>query len=167
MLRSAVLIICRVIQLSSITILILFALSLFIVPVSTHCGRTFACSSNLKALWSAQLNYASQYGRPHGDMPTETGGSFWLRLQETPKPLIDRYEPFFCPLACEDPVAGRTSYRGPTRPVATHRDEDPVGADREGNHDDEGGWVLTKLGDIRFCDSHEALWIRARETTKD
>jgi len=126
------------------------------------------CASNLKSLWTSAINYAAQYGKPNGDMPEETGSAFWLKLQQTPKPMIDRYEPFFCPLTDEFPGPGRCSYRGPAQPVRSMRDVDPVGADKEGNHGKgEGGNVLTKMGDIRDYNEDEPMWVRARATTKD
>jgi hypothetical protein len=129
-----------------------------------------ACASNLKSLWTSQFNYAAQYDKPDGDMPDETGSAFFLRLQRTPKPLIDRHEPFFCPLTDETPGPGRCSYRGPALPIKEMMKQhlDPLSADKEGNHGPgAGGNVLTKMGDIKEVGETDPLWLRARVTTKD
>ena len=126
------------------------------------------CASNLRSLWQSQFNYAAQYGRPDGAFPEETGVDFWLKLQRTPKPLIDRYEPFICPLSNETPGPGRCSYRGPAFPIRTMSPDDPFAADKEGNHGKgNGGSVLTKTGDCSDVEQLDPLWIRARVTTKE
>ena len=152
-----------------LVIIIGIVAALLLPPIhGTSCSRVTFCSSNLKSLWGSQLNYGNQYGRPNGIMPTETGSAFWLKLQKSPKPLIDRYEPFFCPLVSEEVGPGRTSYRGPALPLSDHPELDPVGADKEGNHGEgEGGNVITRLGDIRSVEEDDVLWIRAKTTTKE
>lgn len=131
-------------------------------------GNFIGCASNLRSLWQSQFNYAVQYGRPDGRMPEATGSDFFLILQRTPRPLIDRYEPFICPMSGEEPGPGRCSYRGPAHPIGTMSPEDPVAADKEGNHGKgEGGNVLTKTGDVGSYNWNEAMWIRARVTTKE
>ena len=141
---------------------ILAALLLPQIAKAIRNARVTACSTNLKSLWQSQMNYANQYGRPNGIMPTETGSAFWLKLQRTPKPMIDRWEPFFCPLVSENPEEGKTSYRGPSKNVNRMEDKYPVGADQnqpENNHGEgEGGNVLTKMGDIRPYEESDAMW---------
>jgi len=143
----------------------------FMIPAvsrSIRLASRASCASNLRSLWQSQFNYAAQYGRPNGDLPEDTGVDFWLRLQRTPKPLIDRYEPFFCPLANETPGPGRSSYRGPAFPIRTMKPEDPFAADKEGNHGPgEGGNVMTPRGDVEEVGANDPLWIRARTTTKE
>ncbi|HEY3227085.1 MAG TPA: hypothetical protein VGK61_08855, partial [Planctomycetota bacterium] len=79
---------------------------------SIRLANVTGCATNLRSLWQSQFNYAAQYGGPRHSLPTETGSAFWLKLQNTPKPLIDRYEPFICPVSGEIPGPGRCSYRG-------------------------------------------------------
>ena len=156
-----------------VVLAILGILSALLMPqiaraLRSGCGRPSGCASNLKSLWTSMMNYGAQYGRPNGDLPEETGADFYLRLQRTPKPMIDRFEPFFCPLTDETPSPGRCSYRGPAYALRKMNAGDPVGADKEGNHGKgEGGNVMTQQGDIRDYDEDEPTWIRARVTTKE
>lgn len=62
---------------------------------SIRSAHDTSCASNLRSLWQSQFNYAAQYGGPNHSLPSETGSAFWLKLQNAPKPMIDRYEPFF------------------------------------------------------------------------
>ena len=127
-----------------------------------------SCASNLKSLWTSQFNYAALYGKPDGKLPEATGSDFFLALQRTPKPMISRYEPFICPLSDETPGPGRCSYRGPAYSLRLKESEDPVSADKEGNHGPgRGGNVLTKTGDVFEVEETDALWLRARTTTKE
>ena len=105
------------------------------------------CANNLRSVWQACFNYAAQYGRPNGIMQTETGSDFWLKLRKTPKPILEKVDPLFCPLASHDQTIEQTSFRGPARNVNKMDDKDPVGADFDGNHGSKtGGNVLTKTG---------------------
>jgi hypothetical protein len=153
-----------------ITLLLAIFAAFYIQFFSSSTGhhRSTGCASNLRSLLQSQFNYAAHYGRPDGAFPDETGIDFWLKLQRTPKPIIDRYEPFFCPASGETPGPGRCSYRGPAFPIRTMAPEDPFAADKEGNHGKgEGGNVITKTGDVGWCDETDPLWIRARTTTKE
>jgi len=153
-----------------ITLLIAVIVAL-VVPSFVRAMRRASrgtCSSSLRSLWQSQFNYAAQYGRPNGDMPDETGVAFWLKLQRTPKPLIDRYELFTCPESDDVPGPGRCSYRGPAFPIRTMSPEDPLAADKEGNHGrGQGGNILRKTGDVGSYEETDPLWIRARTTTKE
>ena len=148
---------------------ILAALLLPQIARAIRNARVTSCASNLKSLWTSQFNYAAQYGRPNGLMPKETGSAFWLKLQHTPKPLIERHEPFFCPLANDEIVADATSFRGPVANVNKMDDKDPVGADKnlpENNHGaGEGGNVLTKTGDISEYSETDTMWQNADQKT--
>jgi hypothetical protein len=122
------------------------------------------CRWNLRSLWQVQFNYSAQYGA----MPDETGGDFWLILQKSPRPLIDRYEVFLCPQTDETPGPGRCSFRGPARPIRLMDLESPVAADKEGNHGvDSGGTILMKTGDVSEYEQSDVMWFRARLTTKE
>jgi prepilin-type N-terminal cleavage/methylation domain-containing protein len=146
---------------------ILAALLLPQIPRAIRHNCSTRCASNLRSLMQAQFNYSALYTRPQGLMPSETGGDFWLKLQRTPKPIVGRYEIFFCPLSGDEIVPGQTSYRGPAMNVNKLDDSDPIAADKEGNHGPgDGGNVLSKTGDISEFKETDALWLRARVTTK-
>lgn len=162
----------RITLVGSIVVAILFIVgaALFVAPFArTLRGRgSVGCASNLRSLWQSQFNYAAQYGRPDGRMPEATGSDFFLALQRTPKPLIDRYEPFICPASGDEPGPGRCSYRGPAFRIRTMAPEDPFAADKEGNHGKgQGGNVLTGTGDVHEVGETDPAWIRARSTTKE
>ena len=151
---------------------VIIGLGLVLVPsllrAARRMNRSVSCSSSLRSLWQCQYNYAAHYGRTHDHMVEALGSDFFLALQRTPKPLIDRFEPFFCPLVDDDIVPGRTSYRGPAFPIRKMDDKDPVAADKEGNHGPgEGGSILTRTGDVSEYTENDALWIRARTTTRE
>jgi prepilin-type N-terminal cleavage/methylation domain-containing protein len=133
-------------------------------------ARITACTSNLRSLWQSQFTWASQNGGASKLMSSATGGAFWLKLQEGPRPMISRHEVFFCPLAGEDLGPGATSYRGPRTNVNRMDDKSPVGADKnlpENNHGQgEGGNVLTKLGDVREYSEEDPVWREADVTTE-
>jgi hypothetical protein len=117
------------------------------------------CATNLRSLYQSTFNYAIQYGGPHRLQPTDTGSDFWLRLKRTPKPLIEKTEVFFCPLADHDQTVDQTSFRGPATNINKMDDKDPVGADFDGNHGkDKGGNVLTKLGDVAPYGPEDPMW---------
>jgi prepilin-type N-terminal cleavage/methylation domain-containing protein len=141
---------------------ILAALLLPQIARAIRNARITGCASNIKSLWTSQMNYAAQYGKPNGVMPIETGSAFWLKLQHTPKPMIDRWEPFYCPLVAESFDPDQTSFRGPAKNVNRMEDKYPVGADKNtptNNHGEgEGGNVLTKMGDIRDYDEGDQMW---------
>ena len=138
--------------------------ALAVAPALQDERRMTMCASNLKSMWSSCLNYAAMYGRPNGIMQTETGSDFWLKLKRTPKPLIERVDPFFCPLAAHDKALDQTSYRGPARDVNRMEDESPVGADFDGNHGaGKGGNVIRKLGDVRDYQADDPVWKSCEE----
>jgi hypothetical protein len=129
-------------------------------------AKRTACASNLRSLWQACFNYAAQYGRPNGIMQTETGSDFWLKLRKTPKPLLDKVDPLFCPLAGHDQAVEQTSFRGPASDVNKIGDEDPVGADFDGNHGPKkGGNVILKHGGVTHYADTDAVWVAAAQKT--
>jgi len=135
---------------------------------SRSASRVTGCASHLRLLWQAQFDYAARHGSPSQIMPTHVGKDFILKLQLGPDPVLARHDVFFCPVSGEEVYSNRTSYRGPRTNVNKLEDTDPVLADKEGNHGrGEGGNVLTKIGDVREYAETDALWIRARVTTRD
>ncbi|HEY3226209.1 MAG TPA: prepilin-type N-terminal cleavage/methylation domain-containing protein [Planctomycetota bacterium] len=148
---------------------ILAALLLPQIARAIRNARVTGCATNLRSLWQSQFNYAAQYGGPHKIMPVDVGGNFWLKLQNTPKPMIDRWEPFFCPIAGDEIVQGQTSFRGPFANVNKMEDKDPVGADKnlpQNNHGaGQGGNVLTKTGDVNEYSETDTMWQAAETKT--
>jgi len=65
-------------------------------------------------------------------------------------------------------VPGDLDYRGPAVSLRKLKNEDPICADRVGNHGaGKGGNVLLRTGAVHACDEKDALWLRAAETTSD
>lgn len=136
-------------------------------------SRETACASNLRALWGCAFNYANQRANYVDSdsllrMPEDTGADFFMRLQKEYPPLKGRYVTFTCPISGEASGPGRTSYRGPATFVSNLRGEDPIAADKEGNHGrGRGGNVLVRMGDVSHYEETDPIWIRARITTKE
>lgn len=127
-------------------------------------AKRTACASNLRLLWMACHNYAAQYGKPDGLMQADTGSDFWLKLRKTPKALLDRVDPLFCPLAGHDQTIEQTSFRGPAADVNKYEHEDPVGADFDGNHGlKKGGNVILKHGGVTHYQQADAIWQAAEK----
>ncbi len=126
------------------------------------------CANNLSQLWKIQNIYMSQFGGRMKLMPAETGTAFWLKLTKTQPPLIDKdfAEIFQCPVQKKDEGWGTCDYRGPSMPVSKLEDNDPVGADIDGNHGArKGGNVLLKSSDVIEVSEDNDLWrLAARKT---
>jgi hypothetical protein len=59
-------------------------------------------------------------------------------------------------------------YRGPARPFREIRNEEPIAADRVGNHGPgKGGNVLLKTGHVYTVPEGHPLWAAAAQTTSD
>jgi hypothetical protein len=75
------------------------------------------------------------------------------------------------PLDLNCPVKGRSreiDYRGPARPLPQMRADEPILADRPGNHGPGmGGNVVLKTGAMRPCAETDALWTAAASSTSD
>lgn len=69
------------------------------------------------------------------------------------------------------PVKGRSpeiDYRGPARPLHLMERDEPILADRPGNHGPGlGGNVVLKSGALAACAEHDALWAAATRSTSD
>jgi len=125
-------------------------------------ARVTRCASNLRALWQTQLQYQA-WVCPYGPLSPKRGHEFWHQWKRVHPSAND----FDCPLSEEGRRIG-LSYRGPCRDANRLKPDDPVGADREGNHGPgQGGNVLLKSGDVREVSESDPLWVRARETTMD
>jgi hypothetical protein len=70
------------------------------------------------------------------------------------------------PLADHDWTVDQTSYRGPAVNVNKMEDEDPVGADFDGNYGaGKGGNVLIRTGAVFHRAADEVVWKAAAEKT--
>lgn len=153
--------------------LVLLLLVYFFWAPCTHCppitpgGR---CARNLSQMYKFMLMPTMKHGE-RGSLPPQTGSAFWLGLSRTSPPLIDDQEPeswklFSCPVMNRVLPPGETDYRGPKVDVNTLQEDDPIGADKEGNHGPgKGGCVLLKSGEVKVVEADDPLWLRAAETT--
>lgn len=129
-------------------------------------ARVTSCANNLKQLWIMQNQYVVHFGGPQKLLPSETGDAFWLKLSKPPiqmigESLLDIYQ---CPVENADDEG--CDYRGPAKDVNGYADEDPVGADVDGNHGEgRGGNVIQKSGDVRTVAADNGLWAKAAEKT--
>jgi|ERR1043166_4005394 hypothetical protein len=65
-------------------------------------------------------------------------------------------------------VPGGIDYRGPARPLPQMRPDEPIFADRPGNHGPgKGGNVILKTGAISACAENDSLWSAAARSTSD
>lgn len=143
--------------------------SLVTAWASIRISRMRTCQANLKSLWQAQFDYAArETSSCCGPMRTPVGGDYWVELQRGRRPVVDSYERFFCPVAGERAVEGRTSYRGPRHNVNKMDDLDAIGADKEGNHGrGKGGHILKKTGEIFEASGNDPGWSLAQLTTRE
>ena len=75
------------------------------------------------------------------------------------------------PLDLNCPVKGRSAeidYRGPARPLPQMRSDEPILADRPGNHGrGQGGNVVLKTGAMFMCAENDPMWSAASRSTSD
>ena len=143
---------------------ILAALLLPAIARAIRNAKVTGCLNNLKQLWTMQTNYMVQFGGRRKIYPTESGGAFWIKLHNTTPPLIDStvLDIYVCSLSGNVPDGITTDYRGPSANVNKAGDGDPVGADKETNHEQggvkEGGNVLRKSGDVVTVGPNDAAF---------
>lgn len=111
-------------------------------------SRIVGCASNLRQLWTMQMNWAHQNGSKALKMSDATGKAFWKALRETRPPLVgdDELELLLCRVK-DSNARGEIEFWGPPAPVSKLAGGAPVGCDVPGNHD-KGGIVLRKSGDV-------------------
>jgi type II secretory pathway pseudopilin PulG len=120
--------------------------------------QRLACANHLKQLHAMGHIYASLH---RGRWPEETGAAFWTTFQRMNPPLLesDLNEIYFCPILAQPGDLGQTDYRGPASNVNPGTADDPIGADKIGNHGEGyGGNVLRKAGDVQELDRDDPLW---------
>lgn len=136
---------------------------LVVLFVSTKKRSDFElCKTRLQEIDRA-MRRGELFSSPKWDA-AGTGRAFFARHAEWPS----RYP---IPLEFDCPVKGRPGeidYRGPARPLRELANEDPMAADRVGNHGPgRGGNVLRKDGAVHEAGEGDPLWTRAAETTSD
>ncbi len=122
------------------------------------------CSGNLRVLYMAVRS---------GDLPdapgwdrAATGRAFFAFPDRWPgRQKRDFAGHLLCPVkGTRDDV----DYRGPAASLRTMKDDDPIIADRPGNHGPGlGGNVVLLTGQIYACPETHPLWLRAARTTSD
>lgn len=71
----------------------------------------------------------------------------------------------YCPVKA---TRKECDYRGPAKPLREIKNEEPIAADRVGNHGPEkGGNVLLKTGAVHTAGIKDALWVAADQSTSD
>jgi hypothetical protein len=120
------------------------------------------CAANLRLIDRA-LRTGDLFNSPRWDA-AGTGRNFLTRPDLWPTRQHLPYD-IACPVKGD---TGEVDYRGPARLLRETAAEDPLVADRPGNHGlGRGGNVLLKRGDLFPCAESDPLWNRAGETTSD
>ena len=147
---------------------ILAALLLPAIARAIRNAKMTACSNNLSQLFKMQTNYMVTFGGSFKSMPSETCGSFWIKLTQVSPPLIDATlkDIFACSVKGTGVTFGVTDYRGPNGNINTFGDGDAIGADKLNNHGTgEGGNVLRRSGDVTIVAASDTLWTQAASKT--
>lgn len=144
----------------------LAAAVLLLVLSAAKENRDEQCRFHLMRMWNALGAAENPSSREWDGQPT--GRAFWDRAAVWPggKIPLDRRE-LVCPLLDRTeagPGVEHIDYRGPARSLRELRADDPVAADRAGNHPTRGN-VLMRSGAILAAD--DAAWARAAQTTSD
>jgi hypothetical protein len=120
------------------------------------------CGVNLRSIY-IQMRSGEPVTSPKW-APAGTGRAFLASYPEWPTHQ-DR------PLDLNCPVKGRSAeidYRGPARPLHLMERDEPIVADRPGNHGPgNGGNVLLKSGALQTCTERDPLWAQAARSTSD
>jgi len=106
-----------------------------------------------------------------GELPNSTKwdavgrGRDFFRNQEKWPTYQQRDLDYFCPVKG---TKKDCDYRGPAKPLREIANDQPMAADRVGNHGPgKGGNVLLKTGQVFTVAEKDALWAAAAETTSD
>ena len=120
------------------------------------------CAVNLRTVYMA-IRSGEHPGSPKWDA-AGTGRAFLANQPAWPT-HAERPLDLNCPV--KGPSAG-IDYRGPARLLRLMEKDEPILADRPGNHGPgEGGWVVLKTGEIQPCAENDALWAAAARSTSD
>lgn len=92
-------------------------------------------------------------------------GRDFFRNQEKWPTYQQRDVDYFCPVKG---TRQECDYRGPAKLLREIHNDEPIAADRVGNHGAEkGGNVLLKTGSVHTVGRNEPLWAAAAQTTSD
>ena len=128
------------------------------------------CANNLNALMNKAWEFSKRKGGnwDYENFPQALGSETWLSLAECIPPIIreDELHLLVCPASGTNPEKGITNYRGPRKPVAVLREEDPVGCCEPGTHSDGTINVLLRSGDVITASEGDLLYRKALIFTK-
>lgn len=95
------------------------------------------------------------------------GRKFFVDSPDWPGPPPFPMDPrWFCCPEVGRPAPGRIDYRGPAGPIRRMDREDPIVADRPGNHGaGNGGNVVLRNGAVKAVTEADPSWLRASSTT--
>ena len=143
---------------------ILMALLLPAISRALRRARIVNCANNLSQLWKMQNVYMSARGGRMKLYPPETGGAFWMKLNNITPQLIEdsALDIYCCPASGNTCVKGTTEYRGPRLNIQQLGDGDFLGGDADINlwHDPGSGVpsgnFLRKSSDVLELEGTEA-----------
>lgn len=120
------------------------------------------CAANLRILYMAVRSGEALEAPAWSAVPP--GRAFIAAREAWPTSQKRDFDPC-CPVKGE---RTEIDYRGPALPLAKLGPQDPLFADREGNHGpDEGGNLVLKNGALHACAPADALWRRAARSTAE
>jgi hypothetical protein len=98
-----------------------------------------------------------------------TGRLFFRDFEQWPGPPPFPFDPrWFCCPEVGKAVPGRIDYRGPAASIRELDKDEPVVADKPGNHGaGEGGNIVFRNGSSRSVPEADPAWARAAATTSD
>src|SRR5688572_3175567 len=127
--------------------------------------RRETCLWNLSRVGLAVI--ASEPRAVEGWDRVGTGARFFQDFRDWPGPPPFPIEPaWFCCPEVGRPSPGRIDYRGPATPLRALDRNEPIVADRPGNHGArEGGNVVLRNGSVMTVSEADPAWSRAAVTT--
>lgn len=154
-------------------VLIVFAslVAPFLIPAIIPPGGCIAngrtrCRNNLRQLYQLGTVHAHQH---QGQWPEAGDENLWVVFTRMKPPLIspDEVDILRCPVLDEDLQPGESHYLAPKVPWSKLGPNDPIAADRPGNHgDQEGRCVLLKSGNVVEIHRGDRLWRRCEEVLR-
>jgi hypothetical protein len=149
-----------------IGIAVLAVAGIALAGIRAH-GRRETCLWNLSRIGLVVV--AAEGQKAAGWDKIDPGRRFFLEFAEWPGPSPFPFDPrwFCCPVvAPADP--GRIDYRGPAGPLRGMDRNDPIVADKPGNHGSgSGGNVVLRSGMAKSVEETDPSWTRAAVTTTE
>ena len=141
-------------------------LAAILLPVREGCHAPMKmggmrCANNLSQLYKIGTVYAASH---RGQWPDPQKGNYWVAFTKTSPPLIEPegLSILSCP-AREEQLLDECDYRGPIVPWTKLSLNDPIAADRPGNHEGRGINVLFKNGSVMEVELDDPRWKRWNE----